>query len=65
MLVDNTCKYELDLASIVEDKERKWFGLQTNRRTDKVKPQYAPQLNWWGYDYSAMLLLHYFTDIII
>ena len=39
-LVDKMCKYEMDLASIVEDTE------QTDRQTDwqtyKVKPVYTP-----------------------
>ena len=28
------CKYERDLASIVEDTDRKWFCPHTDRRTD-------------------------------
>ena len=28
------CKYEMDPASIVEDTERTWFGLQMGRQTD-------------------------------
>ena len=44
MLVNKLCKFEMDLASIVQDTERTWFGLQTDGgtdgRTDKVKPVY-------------------------
>ena len=36
------CKYEMDPTSIVEDTERTRFGLQTDGRTDKVKPLYPP-----------------------
>ena len=43
-LLDKMCKYEMDLASIVEDTERTRFcpqiHQQTDRRTDKVKPVY-------------------------
>ena len=37
-LLDKMCKYEMDLASIVEDTEQTWFC----RQTDKVKPIYPP-----------------------
>ena len=40
------CKYEMDLASIVEDTERTRFVLQTDRPTDKVKPVYPLPLNF-------------------
>ena len=40
------CKYEMDLASIVEDTEWKLFRSQTDgqmdKRTHKVKPVYPP-----------------------
>ena len=46
------CKYERDLASIVEDTDRKWFCPHTDGRTDghtdKVKPVYPIQLRWAG-----------------
>ena len=31
---DKVCKYEMDPASIVEDREQTQFCLQTDRRTD-------------------------------
>ena len=47
-LLDKMCKYEMDLASIVEDRERTRFCPQTDgpmdRQTDKVKPVYPLQL---------------------
>ena len=39
-MLNKKCKYEMDSASIVEDTERTWFHLQTDRQTDKVKPVY-------------------------
>ena len=45
------CKYEMDLASIVEDTERTWFRPQTDRRLDRRTGcnQYTPfQLPWSG-----------------
>ena len=33
-LVDKMCKYEMDLASIMEDTERTPFCPQTDRQTD-------------------------------
>ena len=49
-LLDKVCKYEMDLASIVEDTEQTWFCPQKDRWTDvrtdghrdKVKPVYPP-----------------------
>ena len=40
------CKYEMDLASIVEDTEWTWFGLQTYGQTDRLKTVYP--LNFVG-----------------
>ena len=34
-LVDKMCKYDMDLANIVEDTGRTQFRLQTERRTDR------------------------------
>ena len=51
-LLDKMHKYEMDLVSIVEDTERTLFCPQTDgqmdRRMDKVKPVYPPQLRWAG-----------------
>ena len=41
-LVDKMCKYEMDLASIVEDTERTRFCLQADGWTNRVKPVYRP-----------------------
>ena len=48
-LVDKMCKHEMDLASIVEDTERTWFLLQTERRTKWN--QYTP-LKFVGRGYN-------------
>ena len=34
-MVDKMRKYKLDMASIVEDTEQKWFCPQTERRTER------------------------------
>ena len=51
-MLDKMCKYEMDLASIVEDTERTRFCWQTNRRTDgqmdMVKPVYPPSTSLSG-----------------
>ena len=53
-LIDKMCKYEMDPANVVKDTERTRFGLQTDRRMDKVKPVYpirGPlQFRWPDYD---------------
>ena len=45
-MLDKMCKYEMDLASIVEDTELTLFCPQTDGQTDKwmdkVKPVYPP-----------------------
>ena len=50
-LLDKICKYEMDLANIVEDTERTRFCPQTDifgefdlscHEADKVKPEYPP-----------------------
>ena len=46
------CKYEMDLAGIVEDTDRTRFCPQTDRRKDKVKPAYPPSTSLSeGYNY--------------
>ena len=51
-LVDKMCKYEMDLAGIVEDTDRTRFCPQTDRRKDKVKPAYPPSTSLSeGYNY--------------
>ena len=50
-LLDKMCKYEMDLASIVEDTEQTWFRPQTDRRMDRRTGwnQCTPfQLRWSG-----------------
>ena len=49
-LLDKMCKYEMDLTSIVEDRERTRFCQQTDRRADgQGETRIAPfQLRWSG-----------------
>ena len=56
-LFDRMCKYEMDLASIVEDTERTWFfatdgwpDRQMAEQTDGQSETSIPPPNfWWGY----------------
>ena len=41
-LVDKMCKYEMDVASIVDDTKRTRFFLSTEGQTGMVKPVYPP-----------------------
>ena len=45
-MLDKMCKYEMDLASIVEDTERTRFCRQTNRRTDGQGETSIPPFNF-------------------
>ena len=65
-LLDKMCKYEMDLASIVEDTERTGFCPQTQTDWRTRWNQYTPfQLRWAERGYNERLVYRYINHLTL